>query len=218
MAGFSKENSFMTSPTRLSADYGQSDSADPRLMIARAIQAARTVTDSLSASEATLKTPCAEWTALDVARHMIAVIDRATAGATGAPLDAMPVLADVDHGDLIRTLDSSSSALQAAWANDATLTAMVTVPWGSFPGAVVLSVYAADLLVHAWDLAVAINVEMNWPEGDVVASLAMAKVGFPDNSREGMPFGTVISAAPESPAIDHLAGWVGRDVQKWRMS
>lgn len=72
--------------------------------------------------------------------------------------------------------------------------------------------------MHTWDLAVAIDVELNWPEPDVAASLEMAIIGFPDNTREGMPFEPVVRPEPNAPAIEHLAGWVGRDLTTWSVS
>lgn len=204
--------------TRIDISYDDSTGGDPRAAMTRATQAARAVVAELTETDTSSSTPCSEWNALDVARHIVAVVDRATAGATGRSLDDMPQLAAVDHADLNDALAASTRALQAAWADDATLSATVDVPWGTFPGAAVLAVYTADLLVHTWDLAVAIGVELNRSEGDVNASLEMAKIGFPDDAREGMPFEPVIRSEPDAAAIEHLAGWVGRDVSRWRCS
>jgi uncharacterized protein (TIGR03086 family) len=194
----------------------QGGATDPREAIARAVQAARAVVAEMNANDHSAATPCSQWSAFDVACHMVGVLDRATVGATGLSIDDMPEVAKIMDLDLLGSLDASSRALQNAWASNSTLDAVIEVPWGSFPGAVVLSVYAADLLVHAWDLAVSIGVELNWPEDDVAASLEMVKAGFPDNAREGMPFGVVIRPEAGATAIEHLAGWAGRDTEKWR--
>ncbi len=86
---------------------------------------------------------------------------------------------------------------------------------GDLPRAAVLAVYTADLLVHAWDLATAMDCSLNWPEDDVVASLAMAKAGFPDESRDALPFDHSVASEPNASTIERLAAWTGRNVSHW---
>lgn len=213
---------FMNFTTKqLTIDYSNAeplDAADPRAALIRSILAASNVAAELSTATAANSTPCSEWKALDVARHMIAVIDRAAAGAKGQPLTDMPELVDVELDAVNGAFTQATREFHAAWADDVSLTAMMDVPWGTFPGAAVLAVYTADLLVHVWDLAAAIDCSLNWPEDDVVASLAMAKVGFPDESRDALPFEHSVAPEPNAPTIERLAAWTGRDVSHWRLA
>ena len=188
---------------------------DPRGAMARSAQAARAVITAFGPDDASAPTPCTDWDALTVAQHMVAVVCRAAAGPTDQRIDEMPVLADVRHDELVDSLDAALHGLQRTWTDHAALTRMIDVPWGTFPGAAVIGVYSSELLVHTWDLAVAIGVQLNWPEADIAVGLAMSEIGFPDGPREQMPFDSAVRPTADAPAIEHLAGWVGRDVNLW---
>lgn len=210
----------MTSTTRqIHIDYVDGTplaTDDPRCPMARAAQAAGAVMAQFPADDSRADTPCAEWDALAVAQHMIAVVDRVAAAPSGRAIVEMPILADVGHAGLVDSLEASLHTLQHAWLDDATLATMIEVPWGLVPGAAVMAMYSSELLVHTWDLAVAIGVGLNWPEADIAGDLSMAKVSIPDGPRHQMPFGPAVAPTGDAPAIEHLAGWVGRDVIGWR--
>ena len=191
---------------------------DPRAAMARSVQAARAVIARVDATNASNPTPCAEWSALDLARHLIAVLDRAAAGPTDEDIDSMPLLADVDLADLATHARVAAERVHANWADSEAMEMMIAVPWGEFPGAVVIGVYACETLVHAWDLAVSIGVTVDWPEEDTETHVEMSKLGIPESPRdEFMPFDPVVRPADDAPAIEHLVGWQGRDVDRWHV-
>ncbi len=192
---------------------------DPRGAMARSIQAARAVIAHVHADNAENPTPCAEWNALQLAQHLVAVLDRAAAAPTDDVIDEMPILADVSISDLGDAALASAQRVHANWSDDAAMAKMIDVPWGTSPGAAVIGVYAGETIVHTWDLAVAIGANLNWPASDVPIHYEMSKAGIPESPRdEFMPFDPVVRPSNDAPMIEHLVGWQGRDVDRWRVA
>lgn len=211
-----------TTHTPINIDYTDGaplDPADARGAMARSVQAARAVISEVNEQNASNPTPCAEWNALELAQHLVAVFDRAAAGPTDQDIVAMPLHADAGVADLDAAALAAAERIHDNWSDDEALDMAITVPWGTFPGAAVIGVYAAETLVHAWDLSVSIGVSLNWPDTDTPIHLEMSKVGIPESPRdELMPFDPVVRPAEDAPTIEHLVGWQGRDVDRWRVA
>ncbi len=191
---------------------------DPRGAMARSVQAARAVIARVDAQNATNSSPCAEWNALQLAQHLIAVLDRAAAGPTGQVIDDMALLADVPLDRLDDAAVEAAQRLHANWSTESAMTDPIDVPWGTFPGAAVIGVYAGETIVHVWDLSVAIGVSLDWPEVDLPIHFEMSKAGIPEAPRdEFMPFDPVVRPGDDAPLVEHLVGWQGRDVARWRV-
>ncbi|MFK7917459.1 MAG: TIGR03086 family metal-binding protein [Ilumatobacter sp.] len=191
-------------------------SDDPRGAMARSVQAAQAVLGEVTAAAAHQPTPCADWDVLQLCQHMIAVLDRAAAGPTDDDINALPVLADVPLDELGAAALTSAQRVHENWSDEAAMSKMIAVPWGEFPGAAVIGVYAGELLLHTWDLAVSLGIEANWPETDVAIHLQMAQLAIPEDGRnEFVPFGDVVACAETAPTIERLAAWQGRDVSRW---
>jgi uncharacterized protein (TIGR03086 family) len=77
-------------------------------------------------------------------------------------------------------------------------------------------VYAAELLVHAWDLAVAIGVDPAWHDDDADAAVAILRAGIPTTPRGAeMPFDPVVEVSAGARPVERLVAWVGRDPARW---
>lgn len=187
---------------------------DPRVPFARSVATARAVIAEVDAANESDPTPCSEWDAGTMARHVIAILDRVTGAAEGLDLMAMPLVRDdVPVGDLVDALDGSAMALHDAWADPARLDQPMTLPFAVLPGAAVMAVYTAEILTHTWDLATGLGVEPTWHEGDVMMANAVVREGIPADPRGGdMPFATVATVADDAPPIHHLVTWLGRRV------
>lgn len=192
---------------------------DPRGAMARSVQAARAVIERVDETNAHNPTPCAEWNALQLAQHLVAVFDRAAAGPTDDVIDDLPLLADVPLDGLGDAALTAAQRIHVNWSPDEAMTMPIDVPWGTFPGAAVIGVYAGETIVHTWDLSVAIGVSLDWPESDLPTHYEMSKVGIPESPRdEFMPFDPVVRPPQDAPMIEHLVGWQGRDVDRWRVA
>ena len=81
-------------------------------------------------SNASNPTPCAEWNAFDLARHLIAVLERAAAGPTDEDINTMPLLADVDLADLVTEAQAAAERVHANWADSDAMETMIARPLG----------------------------------------------------------------------------------------
>lgn len=106
--------------------------------------------DGTAADRWSAPSPCEEWTARDVAAHVIGVQQRVVAAARGeraAPLD-------VADEDLAAAFKEASAGMQAALADPEAAAAKVPGPFGEMPfEQFVGRIVCTDLLVHTWDLA-----------------------------------------------------------------
>ncbi len=187
---------------------------DPRPALNRSLRTAAQVMSRLEAANAGAPSPCPGWTALDVARHLVAVADRITAVGEQRDPNPLPVMAEgVEVADIATAFDAAAERTRAAWADPSVLGALVTVPWGQVPGAVAAAIYSAEVLVHTWDLARALGVEPEWTAEDVETALRNTMTGIPAEPRGGeIPFGPPTDVAPDAPTADRLAAWMGRSV------
>ncbi len=186
---------------------------DPRPALGRALATAAATLTALDAESGTRRSPCGEWTALDVGRHLVAVADRITAVGQRRDPNPLPVLVDLPPAGIAPAFDTASSRLERAWADPSILGDIVTVPWGRVPGAVAAGVYTVEVLVHTWDLARALGVDVDWVTEDVEAALATARLGIPAEPRGGeIPFAPPTEPAQDAPPADRLAAWLGRQV------
>jgi len=194
-----------------SNDSGPAD-LDPRPALFRSLDTAHSVVSQLTGPAADRPTPCPEWTASDMAGHLVAVADRIVGLVGGADLDAMALVRDGIAPEWESALTSSIQQVRAAWAPDEVLTQMMTTPWASLPGAVAASIYSAELLVHTWDLAASIGVGPEWNEADVADAVTTLRFGLPADGRgdDDMPFDPVVPTADDAPHIHQLVAWVGR--------
>lgn len=156
-------------------------------------------------------TPCDEFTVAQLASHTVATLDRAAAIAAGHDPMTMPRSVDAPDGDWAALFAAHLPAVRAAWTDDA-LDAMVIAPPGiRVPGRDAVLKYANELLVHGWDLAVAIGVDAEAPAGTAEPVLEQAAVFLPAEPRGGfVPFAAVVEPAPDAGPTERLANWNGR--------
>jgi uncharacterized protein (TIGR03086 family) len=137
----------------------------------------------------------------------VATKDLANAARPGAPSasNLEPGWRDRMVADLGRLVDAWDDP--AAWTGD---TSAGGVPLtGDQAGLVALD----ELVVHAWDLAVATDRPYEADPGDVQAAAEWI-IAF-DPPRDGSLFGPVVPVDDDAPGLDRLLGLAGRD-PRWR--
>lgn len=159
-----------------------------------------------------LPTPCTDWTVRDLLSHVVGGnwVFAAALGARSAdrPISAAEVLND----DPVAAYREAGDALVAAFREPGALERIVTVPFGTVPGAVALHLRLTELLVHGWDLAHATGIDVSFP-----ADLAQGELDFTRGALAGVPlspspFGPPQPITDDAPAIDQLAALLGRSV------
>lgn len=141
-------------------------------------------------------TPCEGWTVRDLVDHAMHWQGRG-GGVFNAGVDS-----DADWTAL-------KPALATALANPANLEGNAEALGGT-PKQAVAGLITADLLVHSWDLALAIGADATLPEAAVESTL-MGLQRLPEEMlRSDRMFGPAVEVADDASAQDRLIAFVGR--------
>jgi len=157
-------------------------------------------------------TPCASWNVSTLINHFIGTT-RWWAGLVAGESSA----ADVDYaaGGYVAAYEESIRIAVAAFEADGVLGKTVSLPFGEFPGAVVLDMAAVEQFTHGWDLARAIGYPADLDPGLATELLGQARLAVTDAFR-GRDGQALFAPAVEAPAgagpADQLAAFLGRPV------
>ncbi|HEX9337580.1 MAG TPA: TIGR03086 family metal-binding protein [Pseudonocardiaceae bacterium] len=152
-------------------------------------------------------TPCIEWTVRELVDHVVGGDRLFTAALRGDEV-ATQRLAD----EPATAFRASADDLVAAFGLPGALAKVVTVPFGAVPGAVALHLRITEILVHGWDLGRATGQPARFPDDIVEQELAFTQSALADVPPERSPFAPPRPVAPDAPALDRLAGLLGRAV------
>jgi uncharacterized protein (TIGR03086 family) len=187
------------------------ETIDPRPLYRDALVWVRALAAAVPADRLTDPTPCQEWDVRGMLGHLVATVDRARVIGEGGDPNVMPrvVTGVVDDG-WVDALSAAGDKAAAVWADDACLTALVTVPWGQVPGRAALFGYLREALVHGWDLAVATDQEVEADPATATAVLAETRRALPAEPRGGpIPFAAVVEPRHGVGPTEQLANWCG---------
>lgn len=145
--------------------------------------------------------------------HIVGVVTRTAVLGEGGDALSVPAFADVIADDgWAAAYDAAVGRALAAWADDAKLERMVTVPWGTVPGAIAVAGYVREILAHGWDLAAATGQPTEGdPElGEYALEISMRSLPPEIRGDERIPFGAVVPIDPSAGVYARLAAWLGR--------
>jgi uncharacterized protein (TIGR03086 family) len=153
----------------------------------------------------TSPSPCEDWTARDVVRHVVQTPGMFF-GMIGAEFPEMPSVDD----DPAAAVAASRDVMQRALDDPGTASTEFDGFFGrtTFEQAVDRFVNF-DLVVHRWDLARAAGLEETMPPKEVDRLTAEA-AGFGDAARSPGVFGPEIDVPPDADPQDKLLGLLGR--------
>jgi uncharacterized protein (TIGR03086 family) len=157
-------------------------------------------------------TPCASWDVRALVNHFIGTARFWAAMMTGAD---QPAEEDYAAGDLVAAYKASVGVATAAFGADGAMEKTVLLPFGEFPGTVVLSMAALDQFAHGWDLARALGLPTDLDPALAGELLNEARQTIPDAFRgpDGQAaFGPVLEAPAGAGPADQLAAFLGRRV------
>lgn len=184
--------------------------AGPLTDLSRALAATGQVVAGIGASQWQADTPCPGLDVRALLNHLVTgnLVFAARVGGGPAPDPDADQLGD----DPLAVFRSAGDALQQAFAAPGVLTAAYAAPWGgTAPGVALVHVRVTEVLVHGWDLARATGQAADFPAD--VAERTLAGVRQQLTSRpEGpdAPFAPEVPVPADAPAIDRLAGFLGR--------
>ena len=157
-------------------------------------------------------TPCASWNVRALVNHFIGTARWWASTVTGEG-DAVDV--DYAGGDFVAAYEESIRTAVAAFEADGVLGTTVRLPFGEFPGAVVLGMAAMEQFTHGWDLARAIGYPADLDPGLATDLLAQARLAITDAYRgvDGQAlFGPAALAPAGAGPAGRLAAFLGRRV------
>jgi uncharacterized protein (TIGR03086 family) len=177
----------------------------------RALAATEAVVAGVDAGQWAAATPCTELDARGVLNHLV----RGNLLFVAIIRDEPRPVPGTDHlgADPLTAFQRAAAGLREAFAGPGVLEWVYEAPFGTAPGAAMVQVRIVENLVHGWDLARASGRSAEFP--DKVAERALARSRQRLTTRpEGpsAPFAAEVPVPADAPAIDRLAGWLGRSV------
>lgn len=217
-------------PTRTIPEVPQ----DPRPLFGRATDIALAVVAGVRPDQLAQPTPCDDFDVRALITHLVEVVQRVAAVGEGGDPFALPGVADDAGLEVLRSAFADGvTAARQAFADDAHLDAMRSLPWATMPGRAHLATYTNELTVHTWDLAAATAQAVRW-DAEVIALADRAiRAAFPPNRsvvfealaadlpehlRGAYPWRDATEPAAGAADIDRLVAYNGRDPQRWELS
>jgi uncharacterized protein (TIGR03086 family) len=148
--------------------------------------------------------PCQDWTAQDVITHVLDGTAHFTAS-FGGTVPEIP-----DDADLPTRYAALKTALADAARTPGALDAMVPSPiGGDVPASVMLGIYTSDTLIHTWDLARAIGVEVEL-DADLLQRSWDGIIPIESMVRRPGVFGPAVEVPDDAPFQDRAMAFFGR--------
>ncbi|WP_186319247.1 TIGR03086 family metal-binding protein [Streptomyces sp. SAJ15] len=185
---------------------------DPRPHFERAADQLAALIDAVRPELLTEPTPCAEYDVRALLSHVVGGTHRIShVGEGGAALEVPAEAPGVSDDGWPKAYAEARARLVAAWADDARLTAAVSVPWGEVPGRVALAGYVMEAVAHAWDLARALGDTRPLDAELAEFTLEFVHAALPAERRGGpVPFDAALPALEGADAYGRLAAFLGR--------
>jgi uncharacterized protein (TIGR03086 family) len=186
---------------------------DPISRLEASIAQARPIVAGTPASSYGDPTPCSDWDVRGLVNHMLGSLtmfrDVAVDGSADPALFARDLIGD----DATAAYDAIGAEAVAAWREKG-LDGNATLPFGEFPAAFALQLPAMDQVIHGWDLATATGQQVVWDDALVAETDEFCRTTFADPSMRGQDFAASVDVPEGAPAIDRLAGYLGRTPMK----
>ena len=148
--------------------------------------------------------PCEGWKAQDVVDHVLGGTSHFTAAFGGQVPDVLPTPTCRPRYATLR------AALVEACRQPGALDQMVDSPLGGqLPGSVMLGIYTTDTLIHTWDLARAIGVDVRL-DADLLERSWEGVKPIEELVRTPGVFGSAVDIDDSAPMQDRAMAWFGR--------
>ncbi len=177
----------------------------------RALAATEAVVAGIGAEQWPAPTPCTELDVRGVLNHLV----RGNLLFVAIIRDEPRPAPGTDHlGDApLSAFQRAAAQLREAFAAPGVLDSIYTAPFGPGPGAVLAHVRIVEVLAHGWDLARATGQPADFPEDVAERALAGTRRALTERPQgPGAPFAAEVPVPQDAPAVDRLAGFLGRPV------
>jgi uncharacterized protein (TIGR03086 family) len=189
--------------------------SDVRDSHARAVRLTTHIADQITPNDLARATPCAGWTLSDLLAHMIVQHRGFAAAAAGAPSPLAEWEPRPLSADPVAEFDAAADEVIAAFADDTVADRDIWLPELArqpFRATDALTFQLVDDVVHAWDLARALDVPLHVEPDLAEAALAIALRVPADPARRGPGFAFAAGrpAPSDASALDRTLLTLGR--------
>lgn len=177
----------------------------------RSLAAAETIVAGIKDDQWTAPTPCTELDVRGVLNHLIRgnLLFAAIIAEEPRPEPGTDHLGD----DPLAAFGEAAARLRTAFGAPGALEEIYTAPFGTGPGAVLAHVRVVEILTHGWDLARATGQPAGFPDDVAERALAGTRRALSERPQgPRAPFAAEVPVPPDAPAVDRLAGFLGRRV------
>jgi uncharacterized protein (TIGR03086 family) len=176
-------------------------------------EALRDLVANVKPEQMSLSTPCADWDVRNLMSHFVGGAGMFAVAFSGQELDIDPdaPMPDLVGGDPLGAFDGAISLFTESVDKPGAIDRMVTLPFGTLPGPMVLELLKFDLLVHCWDLATATGQPFDPPADAVEQGLETARMMISPELRGG-PFAEEVTVGAGATPIERLVAFTGRGV------
>jgi uncharacterized protein (TIGR03086 family) len=164
-------------------------------------------------------TPCAEWDVRQLLDHVNSGNRMFAALASGERPEGMEGLlqlrarvAPAADDDPVETFRTSGRRLREIFSDPDFSDGTYVTPIGERSGDFMIQMRITETLIHGWDLARATGQTPAFPEAIAEQTLAGMRLTLAGRPRDPRGFGTEQPVPADAPALDRLAGFVGRTV------
>lgn len=180
----------MTRPTGLHIDI-------PTELLDASYRDTRAVLAAVPADRWDAPSPCREWTARDVADHLVDALGYFATCVSGVPADR--------RADLLDAYDDAARRCLSAFADPAALATEHPFGDGRMAGRAIATISLSEALVHGWDLATAAGLPYD-ANPEAVAVLRR----FADGPKVPGLFADPVPVPSDAPPFVALLGRLGR--------
>lgn len=156
-------------------------------------------------------TPLPDYDVRALLDHFVGGIQYFAASAEGATYEGDPTAARAGD-DPAAEFRAAADRVVAGWREHGFDREMSVMGGDPQPAEMVFNMTVMEYLTHGWDLAVATGQPVPYTDEEAAEVLRRAEGTLPPQYRGGdMPFGEIVPVPDDAPAIDRLAGFMGRD-------
>ena len=156
-------------------------------------------------------TPCEDWNVRALVNHIVGGIHMVTYGLHGRAIGPDFYGDHLGDDPTVNHLAAVEEMREAFRADAPVLDRTLSMPWGPCLGSYLAAMFAADHVVHAWDLAQALGRDVEFDQPTVRRAQEFADAYVPSRRGPGM-FGDQVLVSGSASAIEELVAFVGRKV------
>ena len=164
-------------------------------------------------------TPCTGWNLRRLVAHMAAQHHGFAAAARGAGQDRAYWREPEDLSEPARTHRAAATAVLAAFAEPGATEREFVLPelGAGFPGRTAIGFHFIDYVVHAWDVAATLGVELDLPDGVLDSALVVARLVPTEPAVRGpaFAFAPPLDVPPDAGPLDEALRLLGRTPEHW---